>query len=141
MHLRQGRQRPKAAELSSLMQVDSETFCERCARKRLQSVASIARLFVGTRSSMIECSTGSNNHLRCSDLFRSYIIEFNRSKDLDDTAPAPLPIPPFSILVFLWRQTWNLSKNFHSRIFRLKILHHQFHLILTVLVRKNTKTE
>ena len=38
-------------------------------------------------------------------------------------------------------QTWNLSKNLHRRIFRLKILHHQFHLISTVLVGKNTKNE
>ena len=38
-------------------------------------------------------------------------------------------------------QTWNLSKILHRRIFRLKILHRQFHLILTVLVRKNTKNE
>ena len=29
-------------------------------------------------------------------------------------------------------QTWNLSKNLHRRIFRLKILHRQFHLISTV---------
>ena len=36
-------------------------------------------------------------------------------------------------------QTWNLSKNLHRRIFRLKILHRQFHQISTVLVRKNTK--
>ena len=36
------------------------------------------------------------------------------------------------------QQTWNLSKNLHGRIFGLKILHHQFHLISTVLVRKNT---
>ena len=33
-------------------------------------------------------------------------------------------------------QTWNLSKNLHRRIFGLKILHHQFHLISTVLIRK-----
>ena len=38
-------------------------------------------------------------------------------------------------------QTWNLSKIFHCRIFRLKIVHRQFHLILTVLVRKNTTNE
>ena len=38
-------------------------------------------------------------------------------------------------------QTWNLSKNLHRQIFRLKILHRQFHLILTILVRKNTKNE
>ena len=38
-------------------------------------------------------------------------------------------------------QTWNLSKKLHRRIFRLKILHRQFHLISTVLVRKNTKNE
>ena len=38
-------------------------------------------------------------------------------------------------------QTWNLSKNLHRRIFRLQILHRQFHLILTVLVRENTKNE
>ena len=36
-------------------------------------------------------------------------------------------------------QTWNLSKILHRWIFGLKILHHQFHLISTVLVRKNTK--
>ena len=39
------------------------------------------------------------------------------------------------------KQTWNLSKNLHRRIFRLKILHRQFHLISTVLVGKNTKNE
>ena len=39
-------------------------------------------------------------------------------------------------------QTWNLSKILHRRIFRLKILYRQFHLILTVLVeKKNTKNE
>ena len=38
-------------------------------------------------------------------------------------------------------QTWNLSKILHRRIFWLKILHRQFHLISTVLVRKNTKNE
>ena len=37
--------------------------------------------------------------------------------------------------------TWNLSKILHRRIFRLEILHRQFHLILTVLVRENTKNE
>ena len=37
------------------------------------------------------------------------------------------------------QQTWNLSKILYRRIFRLKILHRQFHLIFTVLVRKNTK--
>merc|ERR1712004_129501 len=36
-------------------------------------------------------------------------------------------------------QTWNLSKNLHRRIFRLKILHRQFYLISTVLVRKKTQ--
>ena len=36
-------------------------------------------------------------------------------------------------------QTWNLSKTLHHPIFRLKILHRQFHLILTVLVRKKHK--
>ena len=41
----------------------------------------------------------------------------------------------------LQRQTWNLSKNLHRRILRLKILHRQFNLISTVLVRKNTKNE
>ena len=38
-------------------------------------------------------------------------------------------------------QTWNLSKNLHRRIFRLEILHRQFHLISAVLVGKNTKNE
>ena len=41
----------------------------------------------------------------------------------------------------LHKQTWNLSKILHRRIFRLKILHRQFHLILTALVRKNTNNE
>ena len=45
------------------------------------------------------------------------------------------------MLLFSSFQTWNLSKILHSRIFRKKILHRQFHLILTVLVRKNTKNE
>ena len=40
-----------------------------------------------------------------------------------------------------YSQTWNLSKKLHRRIFRLKILHRQFHLISTVLVGKNTKNE
>ena len=40
------------------------------------------------------------------------------------------------------RQTWNLSKILHRRIFRLKILHRQFHQISTILVlSKNTKNE
>ena len=38
-------------------------------------------------------------------------------------------------------QTWNLSKILHRWIFRLKILHRQFHLISTVLVGKNAKNE
>ena len=38
-------------------------------------------------------------------------------------------------------QTWNLSKNLHCRILKLKILHRQFHLISTVFVGKNTKNE
>ena len=50
-----------------------------------------------------------------------------------------------SILIYITErsdddnQTWNLSKNLHRRIFRLKILHRHFHLISTVLVGKNTK--
>ena len=36
-------------------------------------------------------------------------------------------------------QTWNLSKILHRRIFRQKILHRQFHLISTILVRKTQK--
>ena len=42
-------------------------------------------------------------------------------------------------MYFVLLQTWNLSKILHRRIFRLKILHRQFHLILTVLVRKKTQ--
>ena len=34
-----------------------------------------------------------------------------------------------------------VKKNLHRRIFRLKILHRQFHLISRVLVRKNTTSE
>ena len=36
-------------------------------------------------------------------------------------------------------QTWNLSKILHRRIFRLKILHRQFHIHSTVLVGKKHK--
>ena len=39
------------------------------------------------------------------------------------------------------RQTWNLSKILHRRIFRLKILHRQFHLILTVLEKTQKMSE
>ena len=53
---------------------------------------------IETRSCKDECSTVSNNHLRSTDRFGSYIIEFNRSTDLDDTAfPPPIPIAPFLI--------------------------------------------
>ena len=44
-------------------------------------------------------------------------------------------------LYTLYKQTWNLSKKLHRRIFSLKILHCRFHLISTVWVRKNTKNE
>ena len=37
------------------------------------------------------------------------------------------------------KQTWNLSKILHRQIFRLNILHCQFHLISTVLVIKTQK--
>ena len=47
----------------------------------------------------------------------------------------------FGFLYCVIMQTWNLSKNLHRRILRLKILHRQFHLISTVLVGKNTKNE
>ena len=53
------------------------------------------------------------------------------------TCPLPGKHQPLSMII----QTWNLSKNWHCRIFRLKILHHQFHLISTVLVGNNTKNE
>ena len=50
--------------------------------------------------------------------------------------------PPININQNPWCcQTWNLSKILHRRIFRLIILHRQFHLISTVLVRKSTKNE
>ena len=38
-------------------------------------------------------------------------------------------------------QTWDLSKILHPRNFRLKLLHHQFHLISTVVVIKTQKNE
>ena len=41
----------------------------------------VARHSSKTRSSMDECSIGSNNHPRSTDLFRSQIIEFNRSQN------------------------------------------------------------
>ena len=57
--------------------------------------------------------------------------------------PLPAAFSLFSMSNLIWLsrslQAWNLSKKLHRRIFRLKILHRQFHLISTVLVRKNTK--
>ena len=53
----------------------------------------------------------------------------------------PVPIPITTLDNIEQFQTWNLSKILHRRIFRPKILHRQFHLISTVLVRKNTKNE
>ena len=58
--------------------------------------------------------------------------------DFDRTFSSP---KYFAQKCITWNQTWNLSKILHRRIFRLKILHRQFHLISTVLVRKNTKNE
>ena len=43
------------------------------------------------------------------------------------------------VILLVLDQTWNLSKNIHRRILRLKILHYQFHLISTVLVGKKHK--
>ena len=43
-----------------------------------------------------------------------------------------------SIIIFGMSQTWNFVKNFTPSDFQEKILHRQFHLILTALVRKNT---
>ena len=37
-----------------------------------------------TRSSKDECSIGSNNHLRSTDLFMSEIIDFKRSTNLEE---------------------------------------------------------
>ena len=45
------------------------------------------------------------------------------------------PVFPYVGVLFF------LSKNLHRWIFRLKILHRQFHLISTVLVGKSTKIE
>ena len=45
------------------------------------------------------------------------------------------------VFLVLILQTWNLSKILHRRIFWLKILHRQFHLISTVKVRKTQKNE
>ena len=42
--------------------------------------------------------------------------------------------PKFCAINILPWQTWNLSKNLHHWIFRLKILHRRFYLISTVLV-------
>ena len=49
-------------------------------------------------------------------------------------------VAPLDKLIII-TQTWNLSIILHRRIFRLKILHRQFHQISKVLVRKNTKDE
>ena len=46
-----------------------------------------------------------------------------------------------SIIIFGMSQTWNFVKNFTPSDFQEKILHRQFHLILTGLVIKNTNNE
>ena len=76
-----------------------------------------------TRSSKDECSTRSNNDLRSTDLFRSKIIEFNRSKNLDDVAPSHTPPqPPFYILVGHWRMLGCfLSPNHHHLSYHLSV--------------------
>ena len=54
------------------------------------------------------------------DQLDQYIIEFNRSSDLDDTArpPLPTPQPPFAILVVLWRSSiFLLSPVFQLSLF------------------------
>ena len=61
--------------------------------------------------------------------------------ELDNKVGKQVSIIIYKLLSSIQMQTWNLSKILHRRIFRLKILHRQFHLILTVLVRKNTKNE
>ena len=53
-----------------------------------------------TRSSKDECSTGSNNHLGLDIFFTSYIIEFNRSKYLDDTTI----IGSNSVRKYVWKK-------------------------------------
>ena len=45
-----------------------------------------------------ECSIGSNNHLRLTDLFRSQIIQFKWSKDLDDTVSLFFVNAPFPMI-------------------------------------------
>ena len=68
------------------------------------------------------------------------------SSTLNDVWSDRETFPP-AFLVFLTcpvcqsgeKQTWNLSKILHRQIFRLKILHRQFHLLSTVLVRKKQK--
>ena len=61
-----------------------------------------------------------------------------------------LPPSPSLNAIFFWMfqdifkvcfhpKTWNLSKILHRRIFRKQILHRQFHLISTVLVKKTQK--
>ena len=52
-----------------------------------------------------------------------------------------IDIDGFPMVLGKLKQTWNLSKIWHRQIFRLQILHRQFHLISTVLVRKNTQNE
>ena len=59
----------------------------------------------------------------------------------DDPVKMGLNEQLFTTIPATVAQTWNLSKILHRRIFRPNILHRQFHLISTLLVRKNTKNE
>ena len=65
-----------------------------------------------TRSSKDEYSTGSNNHLRSTDLFRF----LNRSKNLDDTTPSShLATPLFDMsrsLEIVWMSSESYSSSF-----------------------------
>ena len=65
--------------------------------------------FKRTRSSNDECSTGSNNYLRSTDLFRPQIIEFNISKNLVDT-----PHPPFFYLSRSLEVVWMSFETYSS---------------------------
>ena len=71
---------------------------------------------------------------------RSASFNINRNKRRTYSHVSAFRFLAFSFLTCLTNsQTWNLSKNLHRWIFRLKILRHQFYLISTVLVRKKHK--
>ena len=69
-----------------------------------------------TRSSKDECSTGSNNHLRFTDLLDHILLSSIDQKILITLPPLTSISPPFSFLVGHWRSSGCLLSPIHHHI-------------------------